>query len=225
MRYRKDTVKGGEVGQGGSALLRSRQMRFALVGVPAAVATFGLFLAMDAATQVNDFVPPKVDERELVKIALPEINDPVIRDGRKKPKPILPDAPPPPPKFKAPKADTDVPIMPASWSSPNVIDTIQMNDFVPPPAAISERTAQPIAPPIVTYPQRAADRGIEGVCDVTFDVSLKGQPFNVKPICSHSVFEREAKRAIQNVSFLPRIRRGQPVERRNVVYPLEFELD
>jgi protein TonB len=38
------------------------------------------------------------------------------------------------------------------------------------------------------------------------------------------VFKSEAERAVSKVEFAPKIVRGKAVERRNVVYPLEFNI-
>ncbi|MCI4645428.1 MAG: energy transducer TonB, partial [Hyphomonadaceae bacterium] len=70
-----------------------------------------------------------------------------------------------------------------------------------------------------------AERGIEGSCEVRFDVNARGEPFNVEAVCTDSVFRREAERAVSRVRFAPKIVRGQALERRNVVYPIEFGLD
>ena len=75
-----------------------------------------------------------------------------------------------------------------------------------------------------TYPSRAAERGIEGSCEVRFDVDTRGRPYNVQATCTDSIFKREAERAVGRVEFAPKIVRGQAAERRNVVYPLEFTL-
>ena len=92
------------------------------------------------------------------------------------------------------------------------------------PVAISDRDAQPIRPPAPSYPQRAAERGTEGSCDVRFDVDTRGRPYNISATCTDSVFKREAERAVSKVEFAPKIIRGKAAERRNVVYPLEFKL-
>ena len=71
----------------------------------------------------------------------------------------------------------------------------------------------------------AAERGIEGSCDVRFDVDTRGKPYNVEADCTDRVFKREAERAVSRVEFAPKIIRGQAAERRNVVYPLQFTLE
>ncbi|MDJ0920628.1 MAG: TonB family protein [Henriciella sp.] len=203
---------------------RADRFRFVAVGLPAAAATLGLFWAMQKAIQVDQVSLPTAEAHRLVRIALPEIRDTAPNHSREPARLLEANQPPPPPKYSARKSVDTTPTQPIEWTAPEPDFTRSFANFVPEPIVISERRAEPIAPPVVTYPNTAITRGLEGDCEVTFDVSAKGQPFNVQPVCTHSVFEREAKRAIQNVSFMPRIRRGQAVERRGVVYPLEFRL-
>lgn len=77
----------------------------------------------------------------------------------------------------------------------------------------------------VTYPSRAAERGMEGRCNVTVDVDIAGLPYNVEASCTDSIFQREAERAVSAMVFSPATACGEPVERPGVVYPLEFELE
>ena len=58
-----------------------------------------------------------------------------------------------------------------------------------------------------------------------FDVDTRGKPYNVQATCTDSVFKSEAERSVGRVEFAPKIVRGKPVERRNVVYPLEFNIE
>jgi protein TonB len=89
---------------------------------------------------------------------------------------------------------------------------------------VPDEDVRPISPPVLVYPAKAAQRLIEGTCDVRMDVSPRGEPFNIQPNCSHNVFNSEATRAMSRVQFRPKIYRGQAVERRNVIYPLVFDL-
>ena len=102
-------------------------------------------------------------------------------------------------------------------------DRVQSLDINP--VAISDRDATPIRPPVPTYPSRAAERGTEGECTVSFNVDVRGRPYDVKADCTDSIFRREAVRAVSKVEFAPKIVKGQARERRNVVYPLVFKLD
>lgn len=87
------------------------------------------------------------------------------------------------------------------------------------------RTAFPISPPRLTYPRRAAERGISGTCEVYFDLDARGKPMNVVAVCSNRLFQAEAERAIVQTEFVPKRVDGRPVEQRDMVYPLEFVLE
>jgi TonB family protein len=87
------------------------------------------------------------------------------------------------------------------------------------------RTAFPISPPRLTFPRRAAERGISGTCEVYFDLDARGKPMNVVAVCSNRLFQAEAERAIVQTEFVPKRVDGRPVEQRDMVYPLEFVLE
>ena len=56
------------------------------------------------------------------------------------------------------------------------------------------------------------------------NVSIRGEPFDVRADCTDRVFERAAKKAVEKVKFAPQIRDGLPVMVTGVIYPLEFQL-
>lgn len=87
-----------------------------------------------------------------------------------------------------------------------------------------DRDAQPLIRPVANYPEKAAQLGLEGSCDVRFTVSDLGAPIEVLASCSDEVFEEEAVKAVSGALFSPAIKNGVPTARTNVVYPLEFTL-
>jgi len=135
------------------------------------------------------------------------------------------DKPPPPPQLSATTSDVNLPAPQIQGAAPTNIDVGNISNFAVTAVVVSDRDAQPIRPPVVSYPTRAAERGIEGECEVRFDVDERGKPFNVQADCTDSVFTREAERAVSRVEFAPKIIRGQPARRTNVVYPITFNLD
>ena len=197
-----------------------------LVGVPAAAAiVYGLFIFMGWLISADFKEPDAGDIRVIESITPEQRNDDVRAKSRSKPKRLASaDKPPPPPKLSATKSDINLPTPNIQGAAPTQVrfDRVQSLDINP--VAISDRDATPIRPPIPTYPTRAAERGTEGECSVTFDVDVRGRPYNVKADCSDSVFRREAVRAVSKVEFAPKIVKGQARERRNVVYPLVFKL-
>jgi len=198
-----------------------------LIGVPlAAIVVFGLFTFMYKMINQDYEQPEDVEQRVLERITPSEEDTEVRTRQRNKPRKLdTADKPPPPPKMSATRSDIDLPTPNIQGSAPTELNVERLDSLAIDPVAISDRDAQPIRPPVPTYPQRAAERGIEGSCDVRFDVDTRGRPYNVEANCTDSVFKREAERAVNRVEFAPKIVRGQPAERRNVVYPLEFQLD
>ncbi|MEM5517098.1 TonB family protein [Henriciella sp. AS95] len=194
-------------------------------GLPlAGLIVFGLYSFMQSMIAV-DYVPPEpVPERDLTAfIAKPTSKDDPAPSTRPELLPIA-ERPTPPPKFAAAPGTINIPVVPFSGAVPATIDTNILSGLDVEPAVIGNRDIQPISPPIVDYPRSLAQRGVEGECEVRFDVDTRGRPYNVSAICSHSGFEREATRAVSRVQFAPMVRRGQAVERQNVVYPIEFRL-
>jgi len=197
-----------------------------LIGAPlAALITYVLFVGMNALISTK-YVKPDADEaRKIERITPLEENTEVQRRTRAKPRRLASaDKPPPPPKLSTSKSNIDLPTPSIQGSAPTELNIDRMSSLAIDPVAISDRDAQPIRPPVPTYPTRAAERGTEGSCDVRFDVDTRGRPYNVQATCTDNVFKREAERAVSRVEFAPKIIRGQAAERRNVVYPLEFQL-
>lgn len=196
------------------------------IGLPIAIiVTLALFHIMRIVIS-NDFEEPdNLREYNLESITPEAQEETVSRRARNKPRKLNnADKPPPPPKLTASKSDIDLPTPNIQGAPPNELPPTRLNSLAIDPIAISDRDAQPIRPPVPTYPSRAAERGTEGSCDVRFDVDTRGKPYNVEATCSDRVFKREAERAVSRVEFAPKIVRGQAAERRNVVYPLEFTL-
>lgn len=196
-----------------------------LIGFPiAAVIVYGLFIFMGKLISA-DFVPDESEAPRVIESITPEQrNEDVRAKSRSKPKRLdSADKPPPPPKLSASKSDIDLPTPQITGAAPTQVrfDRVQSLDINP--VAISDRDATPIRPPVPTYPTRAAERGTEGECQVSFDVDIRGRPYNVAADCTDSVFKREAERAVSKVEFAPKIVKGKPVERRNVVYPVVFK--
>ena len=198
-----------------------------VIGIPlAAIVVYLLFTFMYVMIN-RDYEQPAVEEDRVLTRITPSEEDTEVRTrNRNKAQRIdSADKPPPPPKMSATRSDIDLPTPQIQGAAPTELNVGRLDSLAIDPVAISDRDAQPIRPPVPTYPSRAAERGTEGTCEVRFDVDTRGRPYNVQADCSDSVFKREAERAVSRVEFAPKIVRGQPAERRNVVYPLEFRLD
>ena len=197
-----------------------------LVGVAIAIPiVYMLFIVMNQLISVKEVNLEKGEQRVLTAITPQQQDSEVRTRQRSKPKRIdSAQKPPPPPKVSATKSNINLPTPQIEGAAPTELNLGRMQSLAIDPVAISDRDAQPIRPPVPTYPQRAAERGIEGSCEVRFDVDTRGKPYNIEATCTDSVFVREAQRAVGRVEFAPKIVRGKAAERRNVVYPLEFKL-
>ena len=197
-----------------------------LVGVAIAIPiVYLLFIIMSQLISVKEVNLEKGEQRVLTAITPQQQDSEVRTRQRSKPKRIdSAKKPPPPPKVSATKSNINLPTPQIEGAAPTDLNLGRMQSLAIDPVAISDRDAQPIRPPVPTYPQRAAERGIEGSCEVRFDVDTRGKPYNIEATCTDNVFRREAERAVGRVEFAPKIVRGKAAERRNVVYPLEFKL-
>lgn len=197
-----------------------------LIGVPLAmVVTYGLYAFMLTAITKDEINLGERSHRVLAAITPREAEEEVRTKSRELPDEInTDDKPPPPPKLQPTKSDIDLPEANIGRVPTNIdkLDRSSIMDIDM--AAISDRDAQPIRPPVPIYPRRAAERGLEGTCDVRFHVSKEGEPYMIDAECTNKIFKREAERAVQKVRFAPKIIRGVTYERRNVVYPIEFNL-
>ncbi|MBL4870036.1 MAG: energy transducer TonB, partial [Robiginitomaculum sp.] len=64
-----------------------------------------------------------------------------------------------------------------------------------------------------------------GRCNIRFDVSPEGQPFNIVAVyCSHSVFKRPTIKSVQKWKYQPKIVNGLPVSRSGVETSIKFRI-
>lgn len=193
---------------------------------PAAAITFALFIAMGGLIN-TDFAPvEKSESRTIEPFTAQEQSDEIRTESRIKPKRLkVADQPPPLPKYSSNKTDVNLPTPNLEVTVPTKISFTKVEFPTPRRSIWDDSDAKPIRPPVVVYPTRAASQGIEGSCQVKFNVDVAGRPYGVEADCTHSVFRNEATRAVKKVEFVPALENGQPRERRNVVYPLQFKLN
>ena len=197
-----------------------------LIGLPiAAVITFLLFTLMQILI-FDDTAPPE-DAGDELRIVINEQVEEV--EARRREVNVddveQTDPPPPPPQIEREVAD-----------QPNEsMDTVVggLPEFEAPELTgddvsfdVSDRDAQPLVRIPPQYPVRAAERGIEGRCEFTFDVTPEGNPTNIQiTSCSNSVFERDTIRAVERWRYEPKMEDGVAQWRRGVVSSFNFSLD
>lgn len=135
-------------------------------------------------------------------------------------------APPPPPPVIETQAslspDSDLTVMAGT------IPQIEVEGIGGGPASfnIVDTDVQPVVRIPPSYPPREAERGIEGICFLQFDVTTAGSPVNIQVLqCDSPGFARESVRAVERWRYNPRIRDGIPQMYRGVQTRLEFNLD
>lgn len=196
------------------------------IGVPvAAIVALSLFLLMERLIRVDEIKLGEDNSRSLRNIFAENNAAEQVRTTRRKAQRLdNADKPPPPPKLTATKQNIDLPTPSIQGAAPTEINFERVTGIDIGAVAVDDRDAQPIRPPQCSFPSRAASRGISGDCEVRFNVDVRGRPYGMDATCSDSIFIREAQRCVGNAEFAPKIVRGQPAERRNVVYPLNFQL-
>lgn len=200
-----------------------RRGRFLAALAPAAAITVGLFIGMNGLIHTDDIQLVEKKPRILLPITPTRPEPPPPLDGRKPVEIVQVDLPPLPPVQRV-STTTDWAPVPVIGQVPAELPKRLEKISMPIVHPIGERIAVPVRDPVLSYPPDMAARGISGTCEVHFSLSTRGLPFDVAAKCSHSGFEREARRAVSRTEFLPEIRDGQPVESHNVVYPLEFRM-
>jgi len=194
-------------------------------GIPIAGAiTLGLFLLMRFL-----IIPDEViieEDAETLRIV---INDEVEElDARRRDTTIDDvdqiDPPPPPPQIERQSAEqpqeglaTVMGAIPA-FDAPRLgADSVNFS--------VSDRDAQPLVRIEPQYPPRALERGIEGTCDVSFDVTPDGTPTNVQIVrCDSSMLERSSIRAVERWRYNPKVENGIPVARRGVRTQFDYQM-
>ncbi|WP_418152616.1 energy transducer TonB [Litorimonas sp. RW-G-Af-16] len=197
-----------------------KAMRWSASAIFAGGVTTALTLSM-AAMIATEFQP-----QDKLLAASFEINpveqDIVVNDNRVEIEPYKKvQTPPPPPTVGNPETDkVTVPPIIMDGDS-NVFDTkpIKMAMVT---SINMERDYQPLVRIPPTMPMRATK---SGHCNVVFDVSPEGKPFNVRAsYCSQSMFERPAIKSVQNWQYNPQMVDGRAVTVNDIQTKISFRL-
>lgn len=197
-----------------------------LVGAPlAAIITFLLFTLMQIL--IFDDSPGFDEASEELRITIADRPEEITARDRTVNVDDVEEVTPPPPPPAIERARSDAP----TESMSTIVGGLP--EFDRPQLAggdisfnVSDRDAQPLVRIPPNYPVRAQERGLEGRCEVTFDVTPEGTPTNVRILtCSNSVFERDTIRAVERWRYEPRIQDGVAQWRRGVVTHFDYTLN
>lgn len=185
--------------------------------------TLGLFFVMQALIATGAQLEQRVNVVKIVDATMPEIAMEVVREIER-PEPIdQVDTPPP-----------DVPDRQVNLDSgPSLAiqrATVQIDTDLSIGGAsisISDGEMLPLVNVTPTYPTRAASRGIEGWCQVSFTVTETGGVRGVIVVDAEpaGIFDTASIRAAERFKFQPKVVDGQGVEVPNVQYVFRYQLE
>jgi protein TonB len=185
--------------------------------------TVGLFYLMQALIATGAQLESRVNVVKIVDATMPDIEMEVVREIEK-PEPLEQlDTPPP-----------DVPDRQLNMDSgPNLAiqrAAVQIDaDLSIGGASISITDGEmlPLVNVTPTYPTRAASRGIEGWCQVSFTVTETGGVRDVVVVDAEpaGIFDTSSIRAAEKFKFQPKVVDGKGVEVPNVQYVFRYQLE
>ncbi len=198
-------------------------VRFLVAFVLASFVTFGLFYAMQGMIgvegELDESAKPKV-----VDFVRVQRSEEVKKKDREPPKKKQIDDEPPPPDFTL---DQSTDLSAGGIGISAGVDTSMSLDTG---GGFSMASADGDAVPMVrvqpTYPERAAQRGIEGRVLVEFTISKSGSVKDAKVIAYEpsKIFNKAALKAVSQWKYNPKIENGKPVEQKGIRVAFPFRL-
>jgi len=196
-----------------------------IIGVPIAIiVTFALFTLMQTLILVDSVEIEDADEQLRFDInpQVEEVNartrDTSINDVQQV------DPPPPPPQVERQAADLPSESLSTIVGNIPEFSTPELNSGSV-SFNVSDRNAQPLVRIPPQYPIRAQERGIEGHCDMRFNVSPDGTPIDIVATnCTSSLFTRAAVRSVERWRYSPRVVDGVAQTRVGVETRIEFQM-
>jgi periplasmic protein TonB len=189
----------------------------------AGLVTLGLFYFMQALIATGGELEQNTNVIRIVDATMPEIVMEVIREVER-PEPIedLNEPPPTPPDRNIDMdggADLNI-------ARENVDLDIGL-DIGAAGLSATDGEMLPLVNIQPQYPTRAAQRGIEGWCQVAFTVTETGGVRDVRVVDAEprGMFDSASIRAAERFRFQPRVVNGEAVEVPNVQYVFRFELE
>jgi protein TonB len=185
----------------------------------AGLITFSLAVLMTYLISVEGEPQPVADE--LVVELFPHV-EPIDPPGRLTIEPVdAVEPPPPPPPIEVVRSGRPVEDgFPGAELPPIAGPEIEQGDFNPRTVDAAAMAEVRIPP---DYPVRALERGLEGYCQVGFDIGPDGRPINVRAhYCSHGIFERNSIRAVTQWRYSPSVVDGRAVVHRGMQTRIDF---
>lgn len=188
-----------------------------------AFVTIALIYLMQALIATGAQLDERVSVVRIVDATMPEITMEVVREVERPEQ--LDDLTPPPPDAADRNVNMDTgPALNISRGGVDVDIDINIGGAS---LGISDGEMLPLVNIQPQYPTRAAQRGIEGWCQVAFTVTETGGVRDVRVVDADppGMFDQASIRAAERFRFQPRVVSGEGVEVPNVQYVFRFQLE
>jgi protein TonB len=200
-------------------------LRWGLSLVLASGITFGLFYFMQALIATGDRVEQNLSVVRVVDATMPEIELEVIEEIDK-PEPIE-ELNEPPPEQDQRQIDLDSgPSLAIARTEVDIDADLNLGSAS---ISITDGEMLPLVNVTPQYPTRAASRGIQGWCQVSFTVDGNGNVVEdtivVVDAEPPNIFDRSSIRAAARFKFQPRVQDGVGVPVPNVQYVFRYILE
>lgn len=188
-----------------------------------ALVTLVLFYLMQALIASGGEMPQQANVIRIVDATMPEIVMEVVREVERPQEIQQLDTPPP----EVPDRNID---MDGGIELNIAREAVNVDiglDIGGASLGVSDGEMLPLVNIQPTYPTRAAQRGIEGWCQVAFTVTETGGVKDIRVVDADppGMFDQASIRAAERFRFQPRVVNGQPVEVPNVQYVFRFQLE
>ncbi|MDO9318768.1 MAG: energy transducer TonB [Gammaproteobacteria bacterium] len=198
-------------------------IRWFVAMVLAALITLGLFYLMQALIATGEAFTQRATVVKVVDATMPDIRMEVVREVER-PQPIEQlDTPPPPAAERQANLDSG-PSLSIERAAVQVDADLEIGGAS---ISITDGEMLPLVNVTPTYPTRAASRGIEGWCQVSFTVTDTGGVRDVIVVDAEppEIFDTASVRAAEKFKFQPKVVDGKGVEVPNVQYIFRYELE
>lgn len=187
------------------------------------VITLILFYIMQTLIATGEQQTQGVSVVKMVDATMPEIEMEVVREIEK-PQPLEQQDIPPP---EVPDRDVNMDAGASLNIQRATVDIDMGLDIGSAGISVSDGEYLPLVNVTPQYPTRAASRGIEGWCQVTFTVTETGGVRDVSVVDAEpaGIFDSSSIRAAERFKFQPRVVDGKPVEVPNVQYVFRYQLE
>lgn len=185
--------------------------------------TLVLFYLMQALIATGAQLEQNVNVVKIVDATMPEIEMEVVREVEK-PEPIEQlDTPPPDVPDRQLNMDNG-PTLNIERAAVNIDAGLDIGGAS---ISITDGEMLPLVNVTPQYPTRAASRGIEGWCQVSFTVTETGGVRDVIVVDAEpqGIFDSSSIRAAEKFKFQPKVVDGKGVEVPNVQYVFRYQLE